>query len=290
MLMNQPDVLYSQTQGIKLLEAAIQAFGPVFSLEQLKQIASDQGLSISHLRVLISSLAAAGWIEIIKRGRYVVKSPIFTGEISPFAIAAALMQPMAISHWSACSQHGFTTQNPTMIQASTPKNIVTPEMRTGKANSPRGRAIWLANNLQFEFIHVQRQRFWGFNKIWVNSWQQVNVTDPARTALDLIARPDIFGGISAAFEILESSLNQINLTTLIEYTIRYDMGSVIKRMGWILEKLGVDRDALEPLRAYPVSNYILLDSTLQSQSIRPKQAISLNKNNYWKIIENLKDF
>ena len=280
MRMNDTEAFYSQTQGIKLLETAIQAFGPVFSSEGLKPIAIEQGLSIPHLRVLISSLAAAGWIDIIKRGTYVVKSPIFTGEISPFAIAAALIQPMAISHWSACSHHGFTTQNPTMIQASTPKKIVTPEMRTGKVESPRGRAIWHANNMQFEFIHIQTKRFWGFNKIWVNSWLQVNITDPERTALDLIARSDIFGGISAAIEIMESALNQIDLTILIEYTIRYGMGSITKRMGWILERLGIDRPILEPLRAYHVPNTILLDPAHQSS---PK------KNDYWQIIENLKD-
>jgi len=279
--MDDSEAFYSQTQGIKLLETAIQAFGPVFSVDDLKPIAIEQDLSIPHLRVLISSLAAAGWIDIIKRGTYVVKSPIFTGEISPFAIAAALIQPMAISHWSACSQHGFTTQNPTMIQASTPKKIVTPEMRTGKVESPRGRAIWHANNMQFEFIHVQAQRFWGFNKIWVNSWQQVNITDPERTALDLIARSDIFGGISAAIEIMESALNQIDLTILINYTIRYDMGSVIKRMGWILERLGIERTILEPLHDYRVPNTILLDPTHQP---------SPNKHDYWQIIENLKDF
>jgi predicted transcriptional regulator of viral defense system len=281
MKMNDSEAFYSQTQGIKLLETAIQAFGPVFSVDEIKPIAIEQGLSIPHLRVLISSLAAAGWIDIIKRGTYVVKSPIFTGEISPFAIAAALIQPMAISHWSACSYHGFTTQNPTMIQASTPKKIVTPEMRTGKVESPRGRAIWHENNMQFEFIHVQAQRFWGFNKIWVNSWKQVNITDPERTALDLIARSDIFGGISAAIEIMESALNQIDPTILVDYTIRYGMGSITKRMGWILERMGIDLPILEPLYAYRVTNTVLLDPTHQP---------SPNKNDYWQINENLKDF
>lgn len=284
MKMNQTETNYSQTQGIKLLDAAIQAYGPVFSLDQLKPIAKEQQLSIAHLRVIISSLAAAGWIEIIKRGTYVVKSPIFTEDISPFAIANALIQPIAISHWSACAQHGFTTQNPVMIQASTPKKIVTPEMRTGQADNPRGRAIWHAYDIQFEFIHVHQKRFWGFNRLWLNSWQQVNITDPERTALDLIARPDVFGGLSAAIEILEEAINQINLDLLITYTIRYKIGSIVKRMGWILERLGADLDALQPLLEYPQSNYVLLDPARSSG-----QSDTARKNEDWKIIENLKD-
>jgi len=289
--MNQPET-YSQTIGIRLLEAAIQSFGPVFSLEEIKPIAIELGLSDVHLRVLISSLASSGWLEIVKRGTYVVKSPIFTGEISPFAIAAALIQPMAISHWSACSHHGFTTQIPAMVQASTSRKVVTPEMRSGKAYSPRGRAIWQANNMQFEFIYVQTKRFWGFNKVWVDSWQQVNITDLERTALDLIARSDVFGGIPASIEILETALNHVDPIKLINYTLRYDTGSVIKRMGWILERLGVNLTDLEPLRTYQVSNYTILDPAHESQSDHNTSAQISNlysKNGYWKIIENLKD-
>src|ERR1035437_7749511 len=93
---------YSQSRGVKLLETALQEFGPIFTLDQLKPLARDQQLSDTHLRFLISSLASADWIEIIKRGTYVAKSSLYSGDIPPFAIAAALIQPVAISHWSAC--------------------------------------------------------------------------------------------------------------------------------------------------------------------------------------------
>jgi predicted transcriptional regulator of viral defense system len=262
-----------------LLELAVQEFGPIFTLDQLKPVARAQQLSDTHLRFLISSLAKANWIEIIKRGTYVVKSPLYSGEIPPSAIAAALIQPMAISHWSACSHHGFTTQSPTMVQASTPKKVVTPEMRTGKADSPRGRAIWHAYGLEIEFIHVNQKLFWGFEETWVSSWQQVNITDQERTALDLIARPDIFGGIRAAIEILENAMGQINVNRLVEYALKYDTGSLIKRLGWALEKLGVPEQDLEGLLNYPVKRYYPLDPGLDEDA---------PKNIRWQILENLK--
>jgi predicted transcriptional regulator of viral defense system len=270
---------YSQSQGLKLLELAVQEFGPIFTLEQLKPVAGRLQLSDTHIRFLISALASAGWIEIIKRGTYAVKSPLYSGEISPFAIAAALVQPVAISHWSACSHYGFTTQSPTMVQASTPKKVVTPEMRKGKAHSPRGRAIWQAYGLEIEFIHVHHKLFWGFEKIWVSSWQQVNITDPERTTLDLIARPDIFGGISAAIEILEDALGVIKVNRLVDYTLKYDTGSVIKRLGWALEKLGVPGSELEGLQNYPVGRYYPLDLNLGEDG---------PKNRRWQVLENLR--
>lgn len=270
---------YAQSQGIKLLEAAVRDFGPILTLDQLKPIARTQRLSVSHLRFLISALASSGWIEIIKRGTYVVTNDLYSGDISPFAIAAALIQPMAISHWSALSYHGFTTQTPGMIQASTPKNVITPEMRTGKADSPRGRAIWHAFGLEFEFVHLRKEAFWGFEEIWTDDWHRVNITDKERTALDLITRPDVFGGITAAIEILEGSLDQIATDRLVTYAINYNKGSIIKRLGWILEQLGVQRDILENLQNFPVRRYYTLDQNNESNAPR---------NARWHIIENLR--
>jgi len=41
------------------------------------------------------------------------------------------------------------------------------------------------------------------------------ITDPERTALDLFARPEIFGGMAVALELLEE-----NLARLVEYALR----------------------------------------------------------------------
>jgi predicted transcriptional regulator of viral defense system len=269
---------YSQSRGIKLLESALQDDGPIITLAQLKAIASRQRLSATHLRFLVSSLARAGWIEILKRGVYVVKSPLYAGEISPFAIAAALVQPIAISHWSACSYHGFTTQTSTMVQASTPARVITPEMRKGSAHSPRGRAVWQAHGSEFEFIHVKPQAFWGIEQVWVNSSQPVSFTDRERTALDLTARPDIFGGFASAVEILEAALPLIQPDRLIAYALKLGVGSVIKRLGWALEKLGVSAVTLDPLRNYPVKRYYALD---------PRHPAKDRKDPAWHIYENL---
>jgi len=276
--MNRPDSHYSQSEGMKLVESAVQELGPVFTLEMLKPIAEHQGLSPKHLLKLISMLDTSGRIEILKRGTYAVKTPLYAGEIPPFAVAAALVQPMAISHWSALAQHGFTTQLPAMVQASTPRKVITPEMRNGEANRPRGRAVWKALGVEIEYIHVQEKQFFGHQQIWVNNWQQVSVTDPERTALDLIARPDVFGGMSAAIEILEENLPRVEIPGLVQVALRYNVGAVAKRLGWLLERFGVDADMLAPLQSFPVKTYYRLD---------PQASVGRQYNSRWHIIENL---
>jgi len=278
--MNRPDSHYSQSEGMKLVESAAQELGPVFTLEMLKPLAERQGLSTKHLLKLISMLDTAGRIEILKRGTYAVKTPLYAGEIPPFAVAAALVQPMAISHWSALAQHGFTTQLPVMVQASTPRKVITPEMRNGEANRPRGRAVWKALGVEIEYIHVQEKQFFGHQQIWVNNWQQVSVTDPERTALDLIARPDVFGGMSAAIEILEEVLPRIEVPGLVQYALRYNVGAVAKRLGWLLERFGVSADKIAPLQSFPVKTYYRLD---------PQAPVGRQYNSRWHIIENLRN-
>ncbi|MHB8134763.1 MAG: type IV toxin-antitoxin system AbiEi family antitoxin domain-containing protein [Anaerolineaceae bacterium] len=270
---------YSNSLGIQLLESAVNTIGPIFTLDQISSLPDNQRFSPQQIRKLVSKLAQSGWIEILKRGTYAVKSPLYSGDIPPFAIANALVHPMAISHWSALAHHGFSTQNPIMIQASTPVKVVTPEMRQGKAYRPRGRASWRASNLEFEFTYVKKDRFWGFQKQWINAWAQVNITDRERTVLDLIIRPELFGGIRAASEIMEDTLDQIDMNGLLAYALRYDVGTVIKRLGWLLERMGVKENLLLPLKNYPVSGIILLDTTQpRSEKIDPS----------WQINENIK--
>ena len=265
---------------MKLVESAVQELGPVFTLEMLKPIAERQGLSTKHLLKLISMLDTSGRIEILKRGTYAVKSPLFAGEIPPFAVAAALIQPMAISHWSALAQHGFTTQMPAMVQASTPRKVITPEMRTGQAHRPRGRAVWRALGFEIEYIYVQEKQFFGHQQVWADNWQQVSITDPERTALDLIARPDVFGGMSAAIEILEENLSRIDVPSLVQYALRYNVGAVIKRLGWLLERFGAASGEIAPLQSHLVKTYYRLD---------PQAPASQKYNSHWRINENLRN-
>jgi predicted transcriptional regulator of viral defense system len=167
-----------------------------------------------------------------------------------------------------------------MVHASTPCNVITPEMRAGRANSPRGRAVWKALGIEVEYIHVQSRQFFGHQLLWINNWQQVAITDPERTAFDLIARPDVFGGMAAAIEILEGALPQLNLVSLVQYALQYKVGAAIKRLGWVLEQLGIPVDSLTPLQAHPVTTYYRLD---------PQGPTSSYYSARWRIIENLGD-
>jgi predicted transcriptional regulator of viral defense system len=254
------DTPSARARGITLLQEVLATAGPIFTIEQARAAGEALDLSADQVRILLSRLARGRWLARIKRGVYAAQSPLLGAEIHPFAVAAALVEPMAISHWSALAHHGLTTQVPTMVQASTPRAIVAPDVRGGSTYRPRGRTVWRALDTEFEFIVVRPSYFFGLQAEWVSQWHRVNITDPERTLLEMVAHPRIFGGIRVAIETMEAHLGQFDPGKLVAYALRYDVGAVIKRLGWILDALGVPDAELELLKSYPVSNDNLLDA------------------------------
>ena len=269
---------YAHPQGLALLNHLVATVGPIFTITQASESGTTLGMPPEQVRTLLSRLAGSVWLARIKRGVYAVQTPLLGAELHPFAVAAALMENSAISHWSALAHHGFTTQIPPMVQASTPQKVVTPEMRHGAAYRPRGRAAWRTLDMEFEFIHVKPEHFFGFQLVWVSRWHQVRITDPERTALDLFASSQLFGGTAAAIETLSGFLDRLNLAQLVAYALRYDVGAVIKRLGWALETLGAPREQLEPLRSY------LASTTYLAEPSAPGAGVMVSR---WRVRDNL---
>jgi predicted transcriptional regulator of viral defense system len=59
--------------------------------------------------------------------------------------------------------------------------------------------------------------------------------------------------------MLSGFLDRLDLGRLVAYALRYDVGAVIKRLGWTLETLGVPADQLQPLRDYLASSAYLAE-------------------------------
>jgi predicted transcriptional regulator of viral defense system len=76
------------------------------------------------------------------------------------------------------------------------------------------------------------------------------VSDPHRTVLDMLARPDVGGGIRHVQTCLSAYLAspEGNLTKLVEYGDRLGVGAVFKRLGFLLEGAEGAEAALEACR------------------------------------------
>jgi predicted transcriptional regulator of viral defense system len=63
------------------------------------------------------------------------------------------------------------------------------------------------------------------------------VTDREKTLVDCAARPDLSGGILQLAQALSSSYSQINWEKLDQYLKQWGGGTVVKRLGYLVEAL-----------------------------------------------------
>ncbi|MFI4957092.1 MAG: type IV toxin-antitoxin system AbiEi family antitoxin domain-containing protein [Gammaproteobacteria bacterium] len=233
----------------------------IFNTEQAREAAAKIGIPQNTLNVILSRLFKQGIIRRIRRGLYA--SVGILGEVEsihPYVISAFLVQPSAISHWSALQHHGLTEQIPLTIMASTPMRVYTPSMRDPHLNDSDHKHAWVIDETRYEYITIQEKHFnFGMEKIWIDPHFVVQITDKERTLLDVFVYSKMFGGMGGALGILEEALGDIDIQRFANYAKQYDEKAVAKRIGWALEYFGVDEQYLRPLLDIPLASYCLLD-------------------------------
>jgi len=258
---------YSRPHGIELLDALTARGRRIFTTEDAKGAAEELELPPTTASWLLHELARSGWVRRLRRGLYAVDETARGGPAPhPFAIATALVQPSAISHWSALAHHGLTEQVPSIVTASTPKDFLTPRMRAGRGVSGTSAAsTWEVDGLAIRYTRVRPGKFWGFEQVWVDEFSRVAITDRERTILDGFVSPEVFGSLQEVLGALEEHLAELDLQRLASYAIQYRQGATIKRIGYIMEQLGAVPEVVQPLREFPVKGFRLLDPQGPSQ-------------------------
>ena len=244
--------------GIELVRLLSSAGHRIFSIERAREFSPRVGLKESYLSESLYHLRRNGWVLPLRRGLYAI-SPSVPG-VTPsheFEIAMALVEPAAISHWSALHHHGLTEQIPSTVFVLTTTATVIPRFRRGKASQVAS-GYPVAGTL-YHFIQVKPERFFGTEKVWVGD-ARVTLTDPERTLLDGLSMPQYCGDFAEVLHAFELRGEQLNLERIIGYALRLDEATA-KRLGWVLEKQGTDLQKLGPLLQAPIKSYRTVDPT-----------------------------
>jgi len=247
----------------------------IFTTAQAREHASSVGLSRSYLPEALHYLASSGWIVRLRRGLYALSSAV--PGVTPaheFEIAMALADPAAISHWSALHHHGLTEQAPRKVFV-----LTTTESRVPLADGPRAEAVGRGHRIGdgiYQFIQVGPERFFGTQGVWVGD-ARVTITDPERTLIDGLCRPQYCGDFAEVIHAFGALGDRLDVERIVAYALKIDAATV-KRLGWVLEKQGVDSARLERLACLPVKGYRTLDPSGQRKG---------PCNRRWMIQENL---
>lgn len=245
--------------GIEMARKLFEEGKRIFSIPDARKAASYCGMADNYVVEALYHLSNNGWITRLKRGLYIISSS-FPGmtPVHEFEIAMALVQPSAISHWSALHFHGMTEQIPQRVYITTTQAV--PISRAVKARNKSQRSFSReVNGILYEFIKIKQERFFGIKDFWVGE-VKVTITDPERTLIDGLISPKYFGGWAEIYSAFESHMSSLDLAKIIEYSLRLD-AVIAKRLGWIMEKVGVGDTILQKLEAFPIKDYRVLDST-----------------------------
>jgi predicted transcriptional regulator of viral defense system len=230
----------------------------VFTSARAREVARAVGLSPGYVRQALHHLTRSDWLVRLRKGLYAI-SPTVAG-VTPaheFEIAMALVDPAAISHWSALHHHGLTEQAPRKVFVLTTTEVSVPRMRGAGATSARDGCRVGATI--YQFVQVKPDRFFGTSKVWIGE-ARVVITDPERTLLDGLSMPQYCGDFAEVLHAFQVRGPEIDLHRITEYALKRDAATV-KRLGWVLEHQGVDSIELDRLASYPIKGYRRLDPT-----------------------------
>lgn len=223
-MMNTQNIRTLSAQETRLLNTLSAAGKTVFTAEDAQAAANGQ---IANLPRLLSSLARKRWLLRLERGKYLIL-PLSAGmeglyTAHEFVLASRLVEPYAIGYWSALHYHGFTEQLPQTVL------VISPVRRRDVSIEELG--------FHCHFVAIAPERFFGVSTMLVDD-QPVVITDPARTVVDCLDRPDLCGGVVEAAKGLYGYAQRSDArpAQLAEYAVRLGNQAILKRLGYLAEQ------------------------------------------------------
>lgn len=221
--------------------------------------ASALGMTHAAAARRLAAWSRAGWLARVRRGAYVpVPIESASSDIAledPWSVATAMFAPCYIGGWSAAEHWGLTEQIFRSLCVMT-------------TNRPRNRRPSL-RKARFELHTIPAANFIGLKTVW-RGGTRVQVSDPARTLVDMLADPALAGGIRHLVEMLDSLVrDQPNeAAKLGTYAVKLGIGSVFKRLGFLLQRDHPDQVALVELCRQNLSaGYAKLDPALPADRL-----------------------
>lgn len=130
----------------------------------------------------------------------------------------------------------------------------------------------------FQYIYHNDSHFFGFSKVWIDSYHKVYCSDPEKTIIDCLFKPEYAGGIVEAAKAIYILRDKLNFSRLDEYLVRFSSQAVLKRLGFLLELLNIETPYIMEWQKRKSQSYVVLDTML------PKKG---KHNSRWSVLQNL---
>lgn len=230
-------------QGLGKLETQFFAYTQMRRLRTVRLgdlAGSPLGITADQERKLLSRLARAGMIARVQRGLYLVPPRLpLGGKWSPDeALAFSTLMEERRGRYQVCgpnafNRYGFDEQVPTRVYAY--NNRISGERKIGAV------ALML--------IKVGDQRLGDTEKAKTTEGLTVVYSSRARTLVDAVYDWSRFGSMPQAYTWIRNELaaNRVIPAELVRITLRYGDTGTIRRIGALLEIVGVESKLLRRL-------------------------------------------
>ncbi len=191
----------------------------IFTIKDLKKY-DKTAKKISH------SLMKKKWIFPLRRGLFAIV-PLEVGvkgagayAVSNLLIPQHLIKKYYLSYGSALNYHGFSDQLLREIFVA-----------GNKAKKP----VQLMDS-KIIFIHLQGKKLFGIEMIKMEG-KEVKMADKEKTIIDCLEKPQYSGGIEEVARAIYFNFEELKLDKLVKYGEKMNNSCILKRLGYLLEKL-----------------------------------------------------
>lgn len=204
---------------------------------------------------LLSRWREQGWLRRIGHGLYVSVPLDLAGSeqiiADPWVLVPTLFSQCYIGGWTAAHHWELTEQlfNETFV--FTTRRLIK------KRVTAQGATFLLHN--------IKAKRLFGLKTLWRGA-AKVAISDPARTLVDMIAVPEVGGGIDHVADCLSTYLRDktADRDLLIRYAEQFDNGAIFKRLGFLADTRLRDKKLAAECRSRLTQGYARLDPALSS--------------------------
>lgn len=208
---------------------------------------------------LLSRWRKQGWLRRVGQGLY-VPVPLDLAGIEqvvedPWVLVPAFFGQCYVGGWTAAHHWELTEQlfNETLV--------FTTRRLTKRRVSAQG--------VGFLLHHVSQKRLFGLKALWRGS-KRVNISDPARTLIDMLAMPETGGGIDHVADCLAAHRKSPDYDpdVLVRYAEQYGNGAVFKRLGFLAEARLYDAALAAACRERLTQGYARLDPAVPAANLQ----------------------
>jgi predicted transcriptional regulator of viral defense system len=219
----------------------------VFDINMARRVLDQPSHIVSQK---LASWTKSGYLSRIKRGTYIqipmnVEDPRkWLGD--DFVLAITLWPNSYFTGWTSANHWGLTEQVFRTLVVRTSDRVRTE----------------LSENLRRRFIVKHSNSLdlsWGIANEWRDG-TRIAFADPSRTIVEVLAQPELGGGMRLVTEMVHSYLDDFEIGKLVSSAERLGKGTVYKRLGYLLELANYsDRQIINALATKITKGITLLD-------------------------------